>query len=81
MTRQRIRKNGRYAYVDTDAGDAHTNPLYSCEVLGKPGDEVRLVATWMAFDPKYGPESDKQIEWHVAHGTPGAETWEVGVPL
>jgi hypothetical protein len=36
---------------------------------------------WMAFDPQYGPQSESQIEWHINNGTPGAKTWEVGVPV
>jgi hypothetical protein len=83
--RQRIKQDGKYVYVDTDTGDATTNPYFSCEtteVKDQDGNVLgKAVLNWMAFDPKYGPENEQQIEWHVAHGTPGAEKWEVGVPL
>jgi hypothetical protein len=42
------------------------NPLYA----EKPG----------AFDPRYGPDTQEQIDWHLRRGTPGAEGWEVGQP-
>lgn len=51
------------------------SPLYSCAV-----DPDGRVHDWMAFDPAYGPDSEKQIEWHKKRGTPGAEGWKVGVP-
>ena len=58
------------------------NPLYACEVVPHPLDpEVGVVKTWMAFDPRYGPESERQIEWHRRAGTPGASSWEVGKPV
>lgn len=61
--------------------DEH-NPLYSMEIVPHPYEVGKYVIKhWMAFDPEYGPESEKQIEWHVAHGTPGAEAWEVGKPI
>lgn len=61
--------------------DEH-NPLYAMEVIPVgDGTGRSVIKHWMAFDPYYGPESEKQIEWHVAHGTPGAETWEVGKPI
>lgn len=50
------------------------NPLYA---VARDGDNF---AHWMAFDPRHGPESEAQIEWHLEHNTPGAELWEVGVP-
>jgi hypothetical protein len=79
--RERRIIDGKVVYVDTGSGDARTNPLYACEVGPPDEDGHRPVLNWMAFDPKYGPESVAQIEWHVAHGTPGAELWEVGVPV
>ncbi len=57
------------------------SPLYAL-ALGPPStDGVRQVRSWMAFDPQYGPEQERQITWHIEHETPGAETWEVGVPV
>jgi hypothetical protein len=52
------------------------SPLYAVE---RQADGT--FSHWMAFDPKYGPASQAQIDWHIEHGTPGAEDWEVGVPL
>lgn len=42
--------------------------------------DTGVVQSWMAFDPKYGPETQEQIDWHVKRGTPGANTWDIGVP-
>ena len=56
--------------------DFDPNPQYACAVDKETGQ----VHVWMAFDPKYGPETEAQIQWHKDHGTPGAETWEIGVP-
>jgi hypothetical protein len=78
--RIKVKQDGKMVWVDPDEGDARTNPMFSCEVLGKKGDEHRPVVNWMAFDPRYGPDTEAQIAWHIAHGTPGAETWEVGTP-
>lgn len=61
--------------------DEH-NPLFAMEVIPlNDGSGRSVVKHWMAFDPYYGPESEKQIEWHQKHGTPGAENWKVGVPI
>ena len=48
--------------------------MYACDVI-----DGRLIS-WMAFDPKYGPENQKQIDWHIRNDTRGAENWEVGHP-
>ena len=58
-----------------DLPGAPNDPLYSLDI-NKHG----RVSHFMAFDCRYGPESQAQIDWHVKNGTPGAETWEVGVP-
>lgn len=81
--RQRIRKDGKTVYVDTGEGDARTNPEYSCDVeyVEVGGQRIGIVQNWMAFDPRYGPENQQQIDWHIAHGTPRAESFEIGVPL
>lgn len=49
-----------------DVAEFDPNPMFAAN----PG--------W--FDPRYGPDSQSQIDWHIARGTPGAETWEVGKP-
>ena len=54
------------------------NPIYAADVVTDEETGVGVISNWMAFDPKYGPESERQIEWHKEHGTPGAEKWEVG---
>lgn len=78
--RQRIRKGGKLVY--TEAAVYDPSPLYACEVVpvkDAAGNTVaKIVFSWMAFDPQHGPDTEKQIDWHVSHGTPGAETWEVG---
>jgi hypothetical protein len=76
---ERIKVGGRW--VEPIAFDP--NPLYACHierglVPSNPG--IGVVHSWMAFDPRYGPENEDQIEWHINHGTPGAETWEIGKP-
>ena len=71
-----VRRDGKRVWVDDDPGDAHTNPVYSVGVR-----EGGRLDHSMAFDPKYGPERQEQIDWHIHHRTPGAETWEVGKPL
>lgn len=58
---------------------ADPNPVYACQVV-RTTDGEGQVLHWMAFDPRYGPSSESQIDWHVKHGTPGAELWEVGQP-
>ncbi len=55
------------------------NPLYASETV-YDSEGNGQVLHWMAFDPRYGPSSDSQIEWHIKRGTPGAELWEVGQP-
>lgn len=64
------------------AVDVDFNPLYASAVVytGEPGKSVGVIKSWMAFDPKYGPDSQEQIDWHIANSTPGAEQWEVGKP-
>lgn len=57
------------------------NPIYASAIVMDEETGHGFVSNWMAFDPKYGPESEKQIEWHRDHGTPGAEKWEVGKPI
>lgn len=81
MPTQRIRKDGKLVYV-TEAEYDH-DPMLAVAVEyveGPGGQKLGVVQNWMAFDPRYGPENEQQIEWHVAHGTPGAEKFEVGVP-
>lgn len=56
--------------------DFDPNPMYACDVDPETGE----VHVWMAFDPRYGPESQEQIDWHIKRQTPGSDTWEVGVP-
>lgn len=51
------------------------SPEFACEVT-KDG----RIRSWMAFDPRYGPENEEQIEWHRRKGTPGAQNFKVGVP-
>ncbi len=51
------------------------SPEFACQVTSEG-----RVLSWMAFDPRYGPESESQIEWHRKSGTPGADRWEVGKP-
>ena len=51
------------------------NPLYAVKV-----DSDGHLHHWMAFDPRYGPEAERQITYHIDNGTPGAELWEVGQP-
>ena len=65
MARQKVRKNGRMVWVEVAEYDP--NPLYCPENSA-------------AFDPRYGPATEEQIEWHRKRGCPGAETWEVGQP-
>lgn len=62
-------------------------PIYELEQDPSPEYAVLVdpatgfVHHWIAFDPRYGPESEKQIEWWRDHGYPGAEDWEVGTPV
>lgn len=85
MTVHKQKRDGKLVYVDDDAGDALTNPEYACEtttVRDADGNVLgQAVLNWMAFQKRYGPETQEQIDWHIAHGTPGAEKWKVGVPL
>lgn len=74
--RTRQRRDGKIVYISEDVGDAHTNPEYSVAVR-----EDGTLDHSMAFLRNYGPERQDQIDWHVAHGTPGAESWEIGVPV
>lgn len=78
MKPERIKVRGKWV---TPAAFDH-NPLYSCQVEYRTIGtiQVGVVHSWMAFDPKYGPENQEQIEWHLKHQTPGAELWEVGAP-
>lgn len=55
------------------------NPILAFAVRDN-GDGTHTIQHWPAFDPQYGPESERQIEWHQRRGTPGVETWRVGVP-
>lgn len=56
------------------------DPVLALEIVrNEHGNGV--VQHWPAFDPAYGPESQKQIDWHIKRGTPGAEHWEVGKPV
>lgn len=61
---------------------ADPNPLYACAVVYAPDDKdkkgVAVVKSWMAFDPRYGPETQEQLDWHIANEIPGANQWEVG---
>ena len=65
VTTKRIRSGGRVKYVQPAEFDP--NPLYCPDLR-------------MAFDPKYGPVTEAQIEYHRKRKTPGAEEWEVGQP-
>lgn len=56
------------------------NPLYACQVVYDEETGIGMILDWMAFDPKYGPESQAQIDWHIAHDHPNASEWEVGKP-
>lgn len=51
------------------------DPIYACDVT-KDGK----ILHWMAFDMRYGPENQAQIDWHLNNGTPGASRWEIGKP-
>lgn len=67
-----------------------SDPMYACEIVwrenpqfGDPRfpdapERIGVMKQWMAFDPYYGPESEAQIEWHKANGTPGANEMVVG---
>lgn len=65
----------RRQFANQDPFPWDSSPQYACDVTG----DGRILH-WMAFDPQYGPESEKQIEWHRRNGTPGAERWKIGVP-
>lgn len=56
------------------------NPIFACRVVYDEETKIGHIVHDVAFDPKYGPDSQHQIDWHREMETPGAETWEVGVP-
>lgn len=62
---KQIRKNGKLVWVNVAEFDP--NPMFCPDRAG-----------W--FDPRYGPDTQEQIDYHVERGTPGADTWEVGEP-
>jgi hypothetical protein len=39
------------------------------------------VSHFMAFDHRYGPESQDQIDFFKRRNYPGADKWEVGKPI
>lgn len=78
----RIRKDGKLVYVSP--ADLDPDPILACEVEWRDlpsGSRIGVVHNWMAFDCRYGPDEQAQIDWHVKHGTRGAESWEVGQPV
>jgi hypothetical protein len=80
--RRAIRKDGKLVYTEATTFDP--SPYYACEVTEVKDSDGNVlgkaVLNWMAFDPKYGPDDQEQIDWHIAHGTPGAAKWKVGEP-
>jgi hypothetical protein len=59
--------------------DYDPDPLFAVDLIPGP-DGITYVNHGVAFDCRYGPESQEQIDWHIKNGTPNAERWEVGVP-
>lgn len=54
------------------------SPEWACVLVKDEGTGLGRVSSWVAFDPRYGPETEAQIEYWQRRGYPGADTWEVG---
>lgn len=72
---RRIRKDGHLVYTTEYKYDP--GPRFACEVQEPDENGHRQITHWMAFDPKYGPESQAQIDWFTDRGVDTSE-WKVG---
>jgi len=57
--------------------DYDPSPEFALDIDPQTGE----VKHWMSFDPRTGPESEAQINYFAAREYPGADKWEVGVPI
>lgn len=76
---ERVKVGGKWV----EPLEFNPDPELACEVeygLVPGYPKVGVIHSWMAFDARYGPEHQRQIDWHIENGTEGAETWEVGKP-
>jgi hypothetical protein len=73
MARKRIRQNGKLVWITPFEFDP--SPLCAVEV--RPDGTLDHSG---AFDPRYGPSSEAQIEYHEQLGQLDTTEWEVGQP-
>lgn len=72
---RRIRKDGHLVYTKELKYDH--GPLWAAEFGPPDHNGHRHLIQWMAFDPRYGPETQEQIDYFTDRGVDTSE-WKVG---